>query len=69
MIIKLIVFKVLFAILSFFNLDISNQINIKTVFLYDFIDQLIYIKISRKFEIKENCNIVCKVLKVLYKLK
>lgn len=39
-------FKVFFAIATFFDLNI-NQMNIKSVFLYKFINQLIYIKISK----------------------
>lgn len=43
--------------------------NVKTAFLYGFIDKLVYIEISKGIETKANCNIVCKLLKVLYGLK
>lgn len=43
-IVKLIVFKALFVIKIFYYLDIE-QINIKTVFLYDIMDQFLSIEI------------------------
>lgn len=52
-IIQPIAFRVLFAIAAFFDLDI-NQINIKTVFLYKLIKQLVYIDISKGSEIETN---------------
>lgn len=67
-IIKLIVFKVLFIIAIFYNLNI-DQINIKIVFFHDFINQLIYIKILKKIKIKANKNIIYKLLKALYSLE
>lgn len=36
------VFRVLFAIVVHYDLDI-NQIDVKTVFLYGLIDQLVYV--------------------------
>lgn len=44
-IVKPMIFCMLFIIATFHNLDI-NQIDIKTAFLYGFIDQLIYVKQS-----------------------
>lgn len=61
-------FRVFFAIAMLFDLDI-DQINVKTAFLYGFINQLFYIEISKDIKIKGNCNIICKLLKTLYKLK
>lgn len=60
-------FRVLFAITAFFNLDI-DQIDIKTAFLYGFINQLVYVEISKGIKSKNNLNIVCKLLKALYGL-
>lgn len=51
-------FRVLFAIITFFNLNI-NQIYIKTAFLYNLINQLIYIelpKIQKQKPIKRWCT-------------
>lgn len=62
---KLIIFKVIFIIIVYYNLDIS-QIDVKIVFLYKLINQLIYIKPLKDIEIKTNINLVCKLLKVLY---
>ena len=61
-------FRVLFAIAVFFNLDI-DQMNVKTAFLYRFINQLVYVEIPKSIKIKPNCNLVCKLLKALYGLK
>lgn len=61
-------FQVFFAITVFFNLDIE-KIDVKTTFLYNFIDQLVYTNILKKLETKTNCHMVCKLLKALYNLK
>lgn len=62
------VFRILFTIVIFFNLNI-DQIEVKIVFLYSFLDQLMYIKIPKSIESKNNQNIICKLLKALYGLK
>lgn len=67
-IIKQMVFKVFFAIAAFFNLDIK-QVDLKRIFLYDFINQLIYIDIYKELKVKTNRNMLYKLLKILYKLK
>lgn len=61
-------FKVLFAIDTYYDFDI-DQIDLKTAFLYDLIDQLVYIQIPKGSEISTNRNMVYKLLKVLYRLK
>lgn len=61
-------FRVFFAIAVFFNLDI-NQMNVKTAFLYRFINQIVYVEILKSIKIKANRNLVCKLLKALYGLK
>lgn len=45
-------FYVIFAIIVFYNFDI-NQIDIKTTFLYNLINQLIYIEKPKSIETKE----------------
>ena len=62
------VFRVLFAIAVFYNLDI-DQMDIKTAFLYGLINKLIYVKLPKGMETKANKNMVYKLLKVLYNLK
>ena len=42
-------FWVFFAIAVFFNLDIE-QMDVKTAFLYGFINQFIYVNISKRSE-------------------
>lgn len=42
---------------------------VKIVFFYSFINELIYIKISKKMKTNINKNIMCKLLKALYSLK
>lgn len=61
-------FRVLFAITVYYNLDI-NQKDIKTAFLYDLINQLVYVQILKGLEDATNKEIVCKLLKTLYELK
>lgn len=61
-------FCVFFALVAFYDLDI-DQINVKTAFLYGFINQLIYIEIPKDTETDANQSIVCKLLKTLYGLK
>lgn len=63
-VVKPMAFRVLFAI-TFFDLDI-DQIDVKTAFLYGFIDQFIYIEILKGIETEANYNIICKLLKSLY---
>ena len=66
--IKPMAFRVLFVVAVFYDLDI-DQMEIKTVFFYDFIDQLIYIKLPKSMDIETNKNILCKLLKALYDFK
>lgn len=62
------VFRILFAIIAYYNFYI-NHIIMKIAFFYRFIDQLIYIQIPRDLELFANKNIVCKLLKILYGVK
>lgn len=45
-------FRVLFVIATFYNLDI-DQIDVKTAFLYGFINNLIYVKQPKGIETKK----------------
>lgn len=65
---KLVAFGVLFAIIVFFDLDIK-QIDIKTAFLFNLINHLVYVNIPQTSKIGANRNIIYKLLKVLYNLK
>lgn len=66
--VKLVAFKVLFAIAAYYDLDI-DQIDIKTAFLYSLINQLVYIQIPNRSEDTTNKRMVYKLLKALYNLK
>lgn len=61
-------FQVLFAITAYYNLDI-DQMDVKTAFLYGFIDQFIYVKIPKGSETKVNKIIVFRLMKAFYGLK
>ncbi len=67
-VVKLMAFKVLFAIAAYYDFDI-DQMEVKTAFLYGLIDQLVYVQILKGSETSANKNIVCKLLKPLYGLK
>lgn len=62
------VFKVLFAIAVYYDLEI-DQIDVKIAFLYSLIDHLIYIQVPKGSETQAIKEIVCELLKVLYDLK
>ena len=64
----LMVFCVLISIAPFHKLDI-DQIDIKTVFLYGLINQLIYVEQPKGTETKETRNFVYQIHKVLHGLK
>lgn len=61
-------FRVSFTVATFFNLDI-DQMDVKTAFLYKFINQLVYIDIPKHSETEVNRRIVYKLLKTLYGFK
>lgn len=44
-------FRIFFVIAAFFNLDI-DQIDIKIVFLYNFINKLVHVEMSKDTNIK-----------------
>ena len=67
-VVKPMAFRVLFAIAAYYDLDI-DQMDVKTVFLYGLIDQLVYVQIPKGSEDSTNKGMVCKLLKALYGLK
>lgn len=60
--------KVLFAVMVYFDLEI-DQMDIKTAFLYGFIDQLVYVDIPKGSESEATWGMICKLLKSFYGLK
>ncbi len=61
-------FRVLFAVAALFDLD-TDQMDIKTAFLYRLINQLVYVDIPKGSETEANRGMVCKLPKALYGLK
>ncbi len=66
--VKLMAFRVLFAIAAYYDLNI-DQMDVKIAFLYSLIDQLVYVQIPKGLEDSTNRGKVCKLLKALYGLK
>lgn len=60
-------FHVLFAITAFYNLDI-DQMDVKTIFLYGAIDQLLFVEMPKGYY-DEYKGMVCRLNKALYSLK
>lgn len=52
-VIKPMAFYIYFVVAEFYDLNI-DQMDVKTAFLYGLIDQLIYIKISKRSETETN---------------
>ncbi len=67
-VVKPMAFRVLFAIAEYYDLDI-DQMDVMTAFLYGLIDWLIYVEIPKGTETEANRDMVCKLLKALYRLK
>ena len=65
-VIKLILYKIILILTAYYSLVI-HQINIKSVFLNTELNKEIYMKLPDKF--KEEEDLVCYLLKSLYKLK
>jgi hypothetical protein len=68
LVVKLISYKLLFALTAAYNLKIE-QMDVKTAFLYGEIDVDIYMEQPKGFCSKERPDQVCKLKKVLYGLK
>ena len=64
-VIKLIIYKILFVIIVFNDWNIE-QINVKTIFLYENLNEFIYIEIFINFA---KFDIICKLNKIFYNLK
>ena len=68
MVAKSISYKIILAITAYYSL-VVHQMNVKFAFLNTKLDKKIYIKLSEEFKNLEKNNIICKLLKFLYKLK
>ena len=67
-VVKPMAFRILYAVTAYFDLDI-DQIDIKTVFLYGLINQLVHINILKGSKSEATWGIVCKLSKAFYGLK
>ena len=63
-VIKSMIFRILFVIVVFLDLEIE-QMNVKTVFLYDLIDTEVYVRYFENYNEKR----ICKFRKALYDFK
>ena len=62
-------YKIIFALAAHYDL-IVHQMNVKSAFLNDELDEKIYMKLSDEFKNSEKDeNIVCRLLKFIYELK
>lgn len=64
-VIKFIIYKIFFVMIVFNDWDIE-QINIKTIFFYKNLNEIVYIEIFIEFA---KFDIICKFNKVFYNLK
>ncbi len=67
-VVKPMAFRALFAIAAYYSLEI-DQMDVKTAFLYCFIDQLIFVEIPKRSETEANKNMLCRLIKALHSLK
>jgi len=64
-VVKLQMYKTLFVLAAHYDLEV-NQMNITTAFLYDSIDQVVYIELPYSYELSDK---VALLNKTLYDLK
>jgi len=64
-VVKLQTYKTLFTLTAHYDLEV-NQMNVTTAFLYDFIDQVVYVKLPHSYELLDK---VALLNKALYDLK
>ena len=66
--IKFISYKVIFVIVVANNWNVE-QMNVKIVFLYDYVNEEIYVKVSHDYIDFERFCVMCRFRKILYDLK
>jgi len=64
-VIELQTYKILFVLVTHYDLEV-NQMNVTTAFLYDFINQIVYIELPHSYEPSDK---VALLNKALYDLK
>jgi len=64
-VIELQTYKILFVLVTHYDLEV-NQMNVTTAFLYDFINQIVYIELPHSYELSDK---VALLNKALYDLK
>jgi Reverse transcriptase (RNA-dependent DNA polymerase) len=61
-------FRIIMALVAHFDLEL-HQMNVKTVFLNDDIDECIYMSQPSNYESGDSKQMVCKLKKSIYRLK
>ena len=61
-------YKILLTLTAHYNLEI-HQMNVKSVFLYENLNEKIYLNLSDNFQDENDEDVVCRLLKFLYDLK
>ena len=61
-------FRIIIALMAYFNLKL-HQMNVKTMFLNDDIDETIYIGQLKNFVSEDPKNVICKLKKFINRLK
>ncbi len=64
-VVKLPTYKTLFTLTAHYDLEV-NQMNVTTAFLYDLIDQVVYVELLHSYELSDK---VALLNKALYGLK
>ena len=61
-------YKILFTFTTHYNFEI-HQMNVKLIFLYENLNEKIYLNFFNNFQNENNENIICRFLKFLYSFK
>ena len=68
-VVKSMSYKIIFALAAHYDL-IVHQMDVKSTFLNDELDEKIYMKLLNEFKnSEEDENVVCRLLKFIYELK
>jgi hypothetical protein len=67
-VVKLTIICILLALTTQYDLEV-HQLDVKMIFFNGYIDEEIYMEISKGKHTSNNSNMVCKLLKSLYGLK
>ncbi len=60
-VVKLQMYKTLFVLAAHYDLEV-NQMNVTIAFLYDSIDQVVYVELSHSYELSDKVALLNKAL-------